>query len=249
MAMYNKRLLEELLPKCELEIHESVGSTQEIANKCSWNPSNKPRVIIANKQNNGHGRYGRAFYSPANTGIYFSLILPPQTANPGLFTTGIAVSIFKSLSKFFPHKNFQFKWVNDIYLADKKIGGILVETVKDRLVCGVGLNISTEEFPSSLKQVAGSITQENSIMREYLLAAIINQIIQDIPNYNFGLHLFLYKEKSLILNHNIIVKINNESLEGVAIDITENGELVLQTSKQRHILNSGEITKIRRQKA
>lgn len=123
MVMYDKSLLEEGLPECELEVYESVGSTQELAHNSVWDPSKKPRVIIANEQNNGHGRYGRPFYSPANTGIYFSLILPPQTIKPGLFTTGIAVSIFKTLEKYFPDKNFLFKWVNDIYLADKKIGG------------------------------------------------------------------------------------------------------------------------------
>lgn len=131
----------------------------------------------------------------------------------------------------------------------KKLGGILVEAENDRLICGVGLNISTQEFPTSLKKVANSITEDNSIMREYLLAAIINQIIQDIPHYNNGSHLALYKKRSLILNHHVTVKINKTTLEGMATNITKDGELVLQTVDQKYILNSGEVTKIRKQEA
>jgi BirA family biotin operon repressor/biotin-[acetyl-CoA-carboxylase] ligase len=246
MAIYDKSLLRNLLPKCRIEVFNSVGSTQEIAKKSNWDSSGKPLVIIANEQKGGHGKYGRPFYSPANTGIYFSLIMPAYQITPGLFTTGIAVSIYKALMIYFPHKDLQFKWVNDLYLAGKKVGGILIEKESDRLVCGVGLNVSTVQFPKSLKEVASSINQDNFIEREYLLAAIINQIIQDIPSYNNGQHLTLYREKSLLLNQSVSIKVNNSFFVGIATDITNNGELVLKNSTQRYIINSGEVTKIRK---
>lgn len=246
MAIYDEALLSKLLPKCRIEAFKSVGSTQEIAKKSDWDSSEKPLVIIANEQKDGHGKYGRSFYSPANTGIYFSLIVPPYQITPGLFTTGIAVSIYKALMNYFPNKDLQFKWVNDLYLAGKKIGGILIEKENDRLVCGVGLNVSTVQFPKSLKEVASSINQDNFVEREYLLAAIINQIIQDIPSYNNGQHLTLYREKSLLLNQSVNIKVNNGFFDGIATDITDNGELVLQNSTRRYIINSGEVTKIRK---
>lgn len=85
-------------------------------------------LIAASEQTAGHGRLGRNFYSPSKTGIYFSFIYIPENSqddfDPSRFTVTAAVSVCRAIDKLFGEKA-KIKWVNDIYLNDKKICGIL----------------------------------------------------------------------------------------------------------------------------
>ena len=85
------------------------------------------------------------------------MILPSPTDRPlqaGLMTTTFAVLIVEVLKQFFPAQDFRYKWVNDIYLNHKKVGGILTEAVVDlelrttaSLVVGIGLNALSTNLP------------------------------------------------------------------------------------------------------
>jgi BirA family biotin operon repressor/biotin-[acetyl-CoA-carboxylase] ligase len=87
-------------------------------------------VVAAASQTAGRGRLGRAFYSPSQTGIYFSIIFAPKggVTDPASFTVTAAVAVCRAIDTLYK-KHAQIKWVNDVYLDGKKVCGILTEGV------------------------------------------------------------------------------------------------------------------------
>lgn len=85
-------------------------------------------VIAADEQTAGRGRLKRAFYSPAQTGIYFTAIYAPAKPieEPARLTACAAVAVCRSLKDFF-NVDAKIKWVNDVYVNGKKVCGILAE--------------------------------------------------------------------------------------------------------------------------
>ena len=110
-----------------------------------------PSLIIADKQTAGRGRRGNSFYSPENTGLYMTLLL--EVSNPiPLITPATAVSICRVIEEKF-NLEPKIKWVNDIFLNDKKICGILSECFtangKTMVAIGIGINLTTSDFSLS----------------------------------------------------------------------------------------------------
>ncbi len=121
-------------------------------------------VIAADEQSAGRGRLKRAFYSPAKAGVYFTAIYVPSKSieEPALLTASAAVAVCRSLKDFFG-ADAKIKWVNDVYVAGKKVCGILAEGHLgpdgkiDAAAIGIGINIYPSDFPAEIAGRAGSI--------------------------------------------------------------------------------------------
>lgn len=239
----------------DIIVYKTVGSTNLEAKKLALEGAKKGTVIIAEEQTQGRGRMGRSFYSPSKSGIYLSLVLRPDVhANEAvLLTTGASVGVRRAIKKV-TGIDTQIKWVNDIYLGNKKIVGILTEAVTnfenglfEFIIIGIGVNFKQPEkkFPKELEDIAGSLFDEkpDALTRNRLTAEIINEVIkicEDLHNRDF---LEEYKTNSMILGKQIRVFRNNEWEVGTAIDISEEGGLVIKNkSGQIETLNSGEIS-------
>lgn len=125
-------------------------------------------VIAADEQSAGRGRLKRAFYSPANTGLYFTAIYAPKKPidDPALLTACAAVAVCRSLKEFF-NVEAKIKWVNDIYVNDKKVCGILAEGhlgpdgLIDAAAIGIGINIYPSDFPVEISGRAGAVLSKD----------------------------------------------------------------------------------------
>ncbi|MBR5095710.1 MAG: biotin--[Treponema sp.] len=130
-------------------------------------------VIAADEQSAGRGRLKRAFYSPANTGLYFTAIYAPKKPidDPALLTACAAVAACRGLKEFFGVEA-KIKWVNDLYLNGKKVCGILAEGhlgpdgLIDAAAIGIGINIYPSDFPVEISGRAGAVlqAQESGVM-------------------------------------------------------------------------------------
>lgn len=235
-----------------LKVYKSVGSTNTEAKLMIMKNAEHGTVILAEEQLSGKGRMGRSFYSPSESGIYMSIILKPilNMNDSVLITTAAAVAVSLAIEKITGIIT-QIKWVNDIYLNDKKICGILTEAVTDMesgtissIVVGIGLNVKTEAFPEDAGS-AGSIfkTNENKFIRNQLSAEIINNILSILNNISSRDFIEIYKERSMILGERVRYCKDNQWFEGYAQDIDQNGALIVfHDDGHKEILNSGEIT-------
>ena len=238
-----------------IEAYKTIGSTNQVAKKMALDGAIQGTVIISEEQTQGRGRLGRSFYSPAESGIYMSLILRPNVyaTEAVLVTTAASVGVCRAIKKV-ANKDLQIKWVNDIYLDDKKICGILTEAVTnfetglvECVIIGIGLNFRLPEnnFPEDLKEIAGSLFEEKPdiLTRNRLAGEIINAVLElceDLENRDF---LEEYKKRSMVLGHKIKVHQQNNWSFARAVDISEDGGLIIENEAgELETLNSGEIT-------
>ncbi len=135
-----------------------LGSTNDTAAELARQGAAQGTVIHADRQTGGRGRGSKQFCSPPG-GLYFSLILRPELepADLPLLTLAAGVGLAQGLKRMTGVQP-QLKWPNDLYLADRKLGGILTESGPLRaglpkfVVVGVGINVAAlpEDFPAEL---------------------------------------------------------------------------------------------------
>ena len=235
-----------------INIHKTIDSTNTYAKKITIDGAEHGTIIIANEQTSGKGRFGRSFFSPVNTGIYLSILFRPKKniADTSVITIAAAVAVCKVIQAL-TNTNPKIKWVNDIFLNDKKICGILTEAVSDfesgiveSVIVGIGINIKTtkEQFPKEIKETAGSLFP-NNIYRNQIIAEIINNLFELYNNLSDKELINKYKEYSLILNKELTYFKDSKKYVGKAIDINKNGNLIVEDKNgQIYILESGEVT-------
>lgn len=229
------------------EIFDVIDSTNSYARRIVDNSCDK-RVIISDMQTNGRGRVGREFYSPSDNGIYMSVILKLDKSfdDLTLFTVAIASITLKAIEKV-AKKTCEIKWVNDIFLDNKKVCGILCENILSKdtknveyIVVGIGINVkSTENFPENILPVAGALCE---VDRNVLISEILKGIFEMSQDYELRKYLPFYKEKSLVLHKNITFENNGVTYEGKVVDINDSGNLEVELlDGSIKTIKSGEI--------
>lgn len=226
-------------------------------------------IIIADRQTAGRGRMNRAFYSPAETGLYMSAIYVPGAnvkntdsndyfiKNPALITVGAAIAVCRAIKNIFNFET-QIKWVNDIYFNDKKICGILAEghfnfasQKIDAVVIGIGVNICTDDFPIELKKKAGSLFIEGEKIFDKLKFAeeICNQLYDILRNNNVKI-IDEYKSRSNLIDCKVevspVINQNEKNYLAKVIDITDEAKLKVKLENgEIRELDSGEVSIIK----
>lgn len=235
-------------------VYKTVASTNDTAKSMALEGAPHGTTVLAFHQSHGKGRLGRTFLSPANTGIYMSILLSPTVdmTQSVPITTAASVAVSRAIKKVCGITP-SIKWVNDIYVNGKKICGILTEAMTDfesgqiqHLILGIGINCSVEGFPEELLTIAGAL--EGDFSKNQLAAEVLNQLIPLMDNLEDRSFIKDYKEWSMVLGKNITVYKGgySETAQGrsaYVLDIDENGGLVvLYSSGEQETLSSGEIS-------
>ncbi|QNQ82034.1 biotin--[acetyl-CoA-carboxylase] ligase [Lactobacillus sp. PV012] len=226
--------------------YDKVTSTQDLA-KEYLKDNLEAAAFIASSQTSGYGKQGRPFYSPKDTGIYYSVAVPNFKINKakiGLLTPYIAIKLVEVLKKYFPKKTFFLKWVNDIYFNNKKIGGILTENLNNGLIIGVGINVNTANFPVSLRELVGSISKED-YKKKCLRQDLVKATIKATSEYDQRDFMPLYRKLSNVVGRKVVFKNGKNTIQALVQDIDDNGNLVVKTQSEVKVFTSGEITKIK----
>lgn len=239
-----------------LEVWDEITSTQDRAKELIANePSDDLVAVIANYQTAGHGRLGRTFYSPAQTGVYFSIVIPnqpiKQIAKAGLLTTSVAVVLAEELEKLIPEVKLQVKWVNDLYLNQRKVAGILTEAVLDidnphrgSIIVGIGINLSTADFPDGIDDQVASLKAAD-FDRNRFLANFLSRFEQLNATYGDGRYLPAYRQRQLLLGRQVSLACGSEQVTGLVQGIDDQGALVLKLADQNlRTFDSGDVTKV-----
>lgn len=234
-----------------VEVLESVDSTNDYAKKKAKELVDGS-VIISLEQVKGKGRRGRSFHSGKGDGIYLSIILKPgfEPAKAPFITSIAGAALVNTFNKF--NIQTKIKWPNDVLINGKKVAGILTEMSADMefieyIVLGVGINVSGLEFPNELKNIATSLKLEGYDVKKL---SIIWQFIYEFEllynlylNENTSEVVNILRNNSSVLGKQINVHYMNEVESAIAVDINNQGALIIKTQEgEVKELSSGEIS-------
>ncbi len=240
----------------EIFYFESIDSTNIKAKELAYNNETEGTVVIAEEQTGGRGRLGRNWSSPNKRGIWMSIILKPQIEpqDAAKITQVAAASVWKAINQI--GVKTQIKWPNDIVYNGRKVCGILTEMSGELnrlsyLVVGIGINANTETdgFPEEIRHMATSLKIETGkeINRKQLVALILNsfeKLYDDlVTNGTIDKSIKVCRENSALIGKNVRLTLRGEEKEVKAIDINEDGELIVQ-DKEGNISKviSGEVS-------
>ncbi|MBQ4103795.1 MAG: biotin--[Clostridia bacterium] len=241
------------LKDIDVNIFDEVTSTNTLL-KEEGNNKNEWCTFIASSQTGGKGRLGRSFYSPQSSGVYFSILLKPdlEIQKAILITTAASVAVTRTL-EILGSPNAQIKWVNDIFVDNKKVCGILTESVintetkkLDFAVLGVGINLvkPQEDFPEDIKEIAGVVFEnDRENLKERFVAEFLNEFYCIYKELNEKSFMNEYREKCFFLGEEITVIQSEAKRIATAISVDENACLEVEYENgEREFLSSGEIS-------
>lgn len=236
-----------------LEVHSQITSTNTVlkqkAAQCpQW------YTIVSGAQSAGRGRIGRQFFSPADSGVYLSVLLRPElSARDSIrITTAAAIAACRAIEECTEEKP-EIKWVNDVFVAGRKVCGILTEGAIDMetggldwAVMGIGLNVYEPEggFPEELSGIAGPICRERKReMRSALAGSFLKHfafIYDRLDNPTFAEE---YRSRCFLLGKPILVLKPTGAVNATALDIDGDCGLVVRYDDGRvETLSSGEVS-------
>ena len=243
---------------------EETGSTNEDARRLS-ETSDTPVLVIANMQKKGRGRRGRDFFSPAGSGLYMSLAIPDAS---GLIktvkvTAAAAVAVARAVDEtvFCGHERALIKWVNDIYIDEKKVCGILTEAFlspDDKeaayMVIGIGINVYEpgDGFPQDIQKKAGYLISAGESVKKGLRNRLAAEVIKQLFRYLYKPEecLAVYRKKSNLIGCRITINSfvpdDKRPAQAKVIGIDDEcGLMVEYEDGQKETLTSGEVSVIK----
>lgn len=212
-------------------------------------------VLVAGHQTGGRGRMGRSFSSPAGLGLYLSVILRPGCAAAELMHLTCAAGIaacdaVENSCQIRPG----IKWINDLVIGSRKLGGILTEMSVDPktglveyAVIGIGINClqDPEDFPAELQSMATSLKAAGCAPDIPTLAA---SFICALHKMSLQLAdrdaiMAAYRRDCITLGREVVVLKGDEKQYGTALDVDAEGALLVRLNDQRIVaVNSGEVS-------
>jgi BirA family biotin operon repressor/biotin-[acetyl-CoA-carboxylase] ligase len=218
---------------------DEVDSTNEWMKK-NLNKLRSFDSVIAKIQTSGKGRNGKNWFSPSG-GLWVSICLENFSAPAGALSQLCVVVVCEVLEKQGLLTNI--KWPNDIISRGRKLGGILIEKVKDKFIIGIGLNLnlSNSDFPIPLKDIV--ITSKELLHKDIDVEEIAKNIIVKIAKERNALKEIHKKYLSLSGDVNEKVKFTDgkENFIGKVITIQEDGGIKIKNEETEKVFYSGSI--------
>ena len=239
--------------------YKSVQSTNIIATQLAEAKAPEGSLVVSESQTKGRGRLGREWHSPVGTGIYLSLILYPDidpAKAPGLSIMA-AVSLAETIAAYKP-KTVNIKWPNDCLVNGSKVAGILTELSAEigrthHVIVGVGINVNQgrRDFPKQISRSATSLRIElkQEIHRVEFLQRFLANFEKDYRRFKKvgikGIRRQILQYSNLI-GKKINLDMSGNIISGRALDIDQNGGLVMETPGGIRTFNAGEVTVLKK---
>lgn len=271
MASFDEEKICNALPDTHIEVHSQIHSTNDRAIELLRQTAlNSPAVIIAESQTKGRGQRNRNWWSGVGS-LTFSYVTStakkkPEnqpTAPSGLISLASALAVSNALQSIEPTQKFEIKWPNDVMLDQRKIAGILVESISTDtnqfLVIGIGANINNSNMPAlhdmddrrapkektaatSLAQVSGE-----SFPLSGTLIKILNELKKQISIANDSPLEIVDRFNQVLMWRERVILVTSPSgatLTGTCLGISSDGGLRVKTKNQVEIIHSGSVQKI-----
>lgn len=240
------------LPGFTVEVLPQIDSTNTELMRRARAGRLEPVLLVAEQQTAGRGRLGREWHSDAGTGaddpsggsLTFSLGLPLSPLDWSGLSLAVGVSIVQSL-----HPDLRLKWPNDVWLHDRKLAGILIETANlgdtpatRYAVVGVGINIRERDVtglttpPAWLGEVLPGMDAPQALLR---IAAPLVHALQAFERQGFASFQAGFNERDALGGLTVSL---SDGTSGVAQGVDGVGALRVQTAQGLKKITSSEVS-------
>jgi BirA family transcriptional regulator, biotin operon repressor / biotin---[acetyl-CoA-carboxylase] ligase len=234
-----------LLPGFTVEVVPEIASTNSELMRRAREGRLEPVLLVAERQTAGRGRLGRHWVSRTGESLTFSLGLPLAPADWSGLSLAVGVSLAESL-----HPRIQLKWPNDLWLADRKLAGVLIETasfgeagVSGRYaVIGIGINIAAPDgaglaiSPAALRELLPEITPGEVLLR---VAAPLVQSVQSFETLGFAPFQSRFNARDALRDRAVVL---SDGTQGTAHGASEAGALLVHTAGGMNTVTSSEVS-------
>ena len=254
-----EKILHHLTAECPwrdtLYWYDTIHSTNTQAKELASDGAPHGTVLIAGHQSGGRGRMGRSFQSPEGMGVYLSVILRPGCTPDKLMhlTCAAGVAMLEAVEKVCGLQA-QVKWINDLVVGKRKLGGILTEMSVDKgmveyTIIGIGINCLQQEcdFHPQIRELATSLSMASgqAVAPETLAAAMVEALwrMDSILFSQKEQLMQAYKRRCVTLGKDIQVLRCDSVRPGKAVDLNEDGGLWVEyPDGSRETVSSGEVS-------
>jgi BirA family biotin operon repressor/biotin-[acetyl-CoA-carboxylase] ligase len=233
------------LPGFTVEVLPQVDSTNTELMRRARSGRMDPVLLVAERQSAGRGRLGRGWQSGAAESLTFSLGLPLAPADWSGLSLAVGVSLAESL-----HARVQLKWPNDLWLQDRKLGGILIETAsfgepreaQRYAVIGIGINIAERDgaglstAPAWLHEVLPQATAPDTLLR---IASPLVQSVQAFETFGFAPFQARFNARDALRDRAVAL---SDGTCGTAHGASEDGALLVHTARGMSAVTSSEVS-------
>ena len=230
-------------PPFTLCVRDEVGSTNDEARGLAERGAADGTVVLARRQTAGRGRRGAGWFADEVDGLAFSVVLRPHDSKalwPRLaLAAGLAVA--EAVETRLPLVGI--KWPNDVWLAGRKVAGVLVEAGGDFAVVGIGLNVNVAAFPGELAGIASSIRIElgSPVDRGDVLTDLLWRFDLDFSELLDGV-----RERCVLTGREVTMVTAGGTRQGRVAGLGPGGELLLRTAAGvERIIQADEVRLIR----
>jgi BirA family biotin operon repressor/biotin-[acetyl-CoA-carboxylase] ligase len=196
-------------------------------------------VVTASEQSAGRGRQGRTWSAPPGKALLMSAIVRDLTRRDALLPLAVPVAVAEACDEF-AGVSCGIKWPNDIWIAGRKLSGILLEGRPQEgwAVVGVGVNVGTREFPEELRDIATSllIVSGRDPGVELVLEAVLDALGRWLREPAASI-VDAWRARDVLLDK----EVEWNGGVGTAAGIDSGGSLLVETADGRVSLDAGEV--------
>ena len=233
----------------------STTSTQDVAKSLADGGAPEGTVVLAEEMSAGRGRLGRKWHAGPG-GLWMTAVLRPEVppARVQLFSLLSSVAVARAIERVCRFRP-EVKWPNDVLAGGRKVCGILLEASVEAdsvryLLLGVGINVNNEipaelrEVAVSLKEVVGAPVPRLQLLRAFLveLDALYGRLREgDVEGI-----LREWRSYASTLGRRVRAVYRDEVVEGLAVDVEEDGSLVLKLDDgSTYVVRAGDLVHLR----
>ncbi len=234
---------------------DSLPSTNTEAAQQARKGAPEGLCVIASEQTAGRGRLQREWVSPRGAGLYFSIVLRPALEQRywPLITFAAALAVNDALLDAC-NLDTDIKWPNDLVVEDRKISGILAETLDTAIgkavIVGIGINLTNAAFPDELARSATSVaavtgeSPDSKIVLEALLRAFEKRYLTlQSDDGSAEIIRDWSRHSPYATGKRIRVSDNGETIEGAARGVDSLGALRVETDTgEIRLIHAGDVT-------
>jgi BirA family biotin operon repressor/biotin-[acetyl-CoA-carboxylase] ligase len=232
-----------LVPGFTVEVLPEIDSTNTELMRRARAGRLEPVLLVAERQTAGRGRLGRGWASDPGSSLTFSLGLPLAPADWAGLSLAVGVALAESL-----HRRVRLKWPNDLWVGDRKLGGILIETASTGAaaaryaVIGVGLNLAPRAAqglstpPAALQELEPGAEAGATLLR---LAEPLVRAVQAFETFGFAPFQARFAARDALSDRAVTL---SDGTAGTAHGVTDSGALLVHTAAGMQVVSSSEVS-------